>query len=148
MVEKDPSASSDQGASRGDRVKDANDISSQTRNANQLHKNASTWPSKNSSWIPFLDTGQIRIEYKTKQALRKRRKKEMNTAEGRDGGTVRAVRGRGFSSGRLRVGLRHDGILAPELGIDAFEVIHARPEVLKRATRLIRSTVMVPLADL
>ena len=72
----------------------------------------------------------------------------MNTAEGRDGGTLRAVRGRGCSSGRLRVGLRDDGILAPELGIDAFEVIHAGPEVLKRATRFIRGTVVVSLADL
>ena len=48
----------------------------------------------------------------------------------------------------LRSGLGHDGVLAPELGVNALEVVRARPEVLKRATRLIRSRVMVLLANL
>jgi len=63
-------------------------------------------------------------------------------------GYCTSCRGHSRSTDGLRAGLWHDGILAPELGIDALEVVHARPEVLKRATRLIRSRVVVLLADL
>jgi hypothetical protein len=44
--------------------------------------------------------------------------------------------------------LWHDGVLAPELGVDALEVVRARPEVLKRPTGLIRRRVVVLLPNL
>lgn len=50
--------------------------------------------------------------------------------------------------GGLRNSLGHDGVLAPELGVDALEVVRARPEVLERTARLIRRTVVILLADL
>ena len=68
--------------------------------------------------------------------------------DSRDIGWRSRYRGCGHNCGGLCSGLRHGSVLAPELGVDALEVIRARPEVLKRATRLIRSRVVVLLADL
>ena len=50
--------------------------------------------------------------------------------------------------GGPRGGLRGEGILAPELGVDGVEVVRARPGVLKRATGFIGCSVVVLLVNL